>query len=247
MRLGDIKLEGLRMLSANEENLKFEKLNEYTTDDRYSDYLDKMYGAINRAMSRIATYRLIPTKVADIVPSKGESQKQYLKLNLKKLITDFESLERVIYIYKRVVPNIDYETIIDGEILIPYRASYNFKGVAEKFPENAKGGDAYNVENVCKYWNGSEWEEIEEDELFKVEYMPKAQYFTSTTPNETEIDIPEVLARAIPYFIKAELYEQEEPQLSASARNIFENALAEYVAVGQGQKNRQQYVKNEFF
>ena len=120
-------------------------------------------------------------------------------------------------------------------------------GTELKFPEVGKDGEAYNVEGECKFWNGSEWEDVEEDEMFKIEYMPKTPYITSTTPNNTEIDIPEVLARAIPYFIKAELYELEEPQVSASARNIFESALAEYVAVGQAQKNRQTYVKNEFF
>lgn len=247
MKLGDIKLESLRLMNANDENLSFGNLSNYANDDRFKDYLDKMPGAINRAISRMMVYRVIPTKVADIKPSQGESLKEYLKLNLKKLIPDFESLERVIYIYERVMPNIDYQTIVDGEIMIPYRSSYIFKGMAYAFPKNAKGGEAYNVNGICKYWDGNEWVQVEEDELFKIEYTPKAPYITSTTDNNSELVIPEVLARVIPYFIKAELYEMEEPQISASARNIFESALSEYVAMGQVQKNSQQYVKNEFF
>lgn len=248
MKLGDIKLESLRLMNANDENLSFDNLSNYEKyDDRFKDYLDKMPGAINRAISRMMVYRVIPTKVADIKPSQGESLKEYLKLNLKKLIPDFESLERVIYIYERVMPNIDYQTIVDGEIMIPYRSSYIFKGVANAFPTKAKGGEAYNVNGICKFWDGNEWVQVEEDELFKIEYTPKAPYITSTTDNNSELNIPEVLARVIPYFIKAELYEGEEPQISASARNIFESALSEYVAMGQVQKNSQQYVKNEFF
>lgn len=247
MKLGDIKLESLRLMNANDENLSFDNLSNYENDDRFKDYLDKMPGAINRAISRMMVYRVIPTKVADIKPSQGESLKGFLKLNLKKLIPDFESLERVIYIHERVMPNIDYQTIVDGEIMIPYYSSYIYKGVSNSFPSNAKGGEAYNVNGICKYRDGNKWVQVEEDELFKIEYTPKAPYITSTTSNEEELIIPEVLARVIPYFIKADLYEMEEPQISASARNIFESALSEYVAMGQVQKNSQQYVKNEFF
>ena len=246
MKLGEIKLESLKLMNLNEENLSFEQLKNYETDDRFKDYLNKMHGAINRAISRMATMGILPTKVADIKPSQCESLKQYIKVNLKKLIPDFDRLERVMYIYKRVIPSIDYESVASGEIMIPYRSSYIFKGVADSFPETAKGGEAYNVNGICKYWNGSEWEVVEEDELFRVEYTPN-YYVTTLTSNDYEIEIPEAMARSIPYFVKAELYEVEEPQLSANARNIFENALSEYVAMGQARQNNQQYVKNEFF
>ncbi len=247
MRLGDIKLESLRMMNANDENLSFDNLETYKTDDRFRDYLEKMPGAINRAISRMATYKVIPTKVEYIKPSQGESIKQFLKVNLKALLPDYESLERVSYIYKRVVPNIEYQSVTDWEIMIPYHSSYIFKGVAQTFPAEATSGEAYNVEGICKYWNGANWEVVNEDESFGIEYIPQAPYIESTTAEDTVIDIPNTLARMIPYFVKAELYELEEPQLSATARKIFEDALTEYVTMGQMQKNRQQYVKNEFF
>ena len=244
MTIGEIKLESLRLMSANDEDLSVENLDIYKQDDRYKEYLDKMHGAINRAISRFMIYKVIPTKTAEVMPSQGETLKQYLKFNLNKIIPDFGNLERVIYISERVVPNVDFESVTDGVILIPFSSNYVFKGVADKFPETSQEGNAYNVNGVCKYWNGSEWEEVTEDEMFNIEYAPILKPITATTDNSETLNIPEALARIVPYFIKAELYEQDEPELSATARNIFESALTEYVSFGMARKQRQQYVKN---
>lgn len=256
MNLGEIKLESLRLMFANDEDLNIDGFNitkdnngdiisiGYRQDDRYRDYLDRMPGAINRAMSRFMTYKVIPTTTKEIKPSQGETFKQYLKLDLKKILTDFASLERVIYIYKRVVPNIEYQSLTDGVILIPFASSYEFKGMAEEFPESSTVGFAYNVKGVCKYWNGSEWELVNEDETFSIEYVPKVELITATHDIDYELNIPDALARIIPYFVKADLFEQDEPNLSATARNIFESALTEYVSLGTTRKQRQQYVRN---
>ena len=237
-------------MNANDEDLNIVNLDNYRQDDRYRDYLDRMPGAINRAISRFMTYKVIPTETIEVKPSQGETYKQFLKLNLKKIISEtpnkpeFGSLERIIYIYKRVVPNIEFQTLTDGVVLIPFSSSYIFKGEAKSFPESAVAGVAYNVGGVCKYWNGNNWEEFSEDEIFNIEYTPNVAPVSVSTDNNTELDIPESLARIIPYFIKADLYEQDEPELSATARNIFESALTEYVSFGITRKQRQQYVKN---
>ncbi len=244
MKIGEIKLESLRLMNANDEDLNIVNLDNYRQDDRYRDYLDRMPGAINRAISRFMTYKVLPTKTVEVKPSQGETLKQFLKFNLKNIISDFGSLERIIYIYERVVPNIEFQTITDGVILIPFSSSYIFKGEAKSFPESAVAGVAYNVGGVCKYWNGNNWEEVSEEEIFNIEYTPNVAPVSVSTDNNTELDIPESLARIIPYFVKADLYEQDEPELSATARNIFESALTEYVSFGITRKQRQQYVKN---
>jgi hypothetical protein len=244
MKLGEIKLESLRLMNANDEDLNIVNLDNYRQDDRYKDYLDRMPGAINRAISRFMTYKVISTKTVEVKPSQGETLKQFLKLNLKTILSDFGSLERIMYIYERVVPNIEFQTITDGVVLIPFSSSYVFKGSANAFPESANAGDAYNVNGVCKYWNGNEWENVVEEESFSIEYTPIVPLITVSSDDNLKIDIPETLARIIPYYVKADLYEQDEPELAATARNIFESALTEYVSFGITRKQRQQYVKN---
>lgn len=45
-----------------------------------------------------------------------------------------------------------------------------------------------------------------------------------------DLEIPDSLARLIPYFVKSELLEEEEPSRAAMARNLFEESLDEFVA-----------------
>ena len=231
-------------MNVNDENLNINNINTYRQDDRYKEYLENMTGAINRALSRFATYKILPTKTVDVKPSQGKTVKQFLRFELNKIIPEFGSLERIIHIYERVLPNIDYQTVSDGVILIPYSSSYVFKGETEELPSNPVAGDAYYVDDTTQYYTGTSWETVEDEELFCFEYTPKTQLITKETDNLMELNVPEEMARMIPYFVKADLYELDEPELSATARNIFESALTEYVSFGMARKQRQQYVRN---
>lgn len=59
-------------------------------------------------------------------------------------------------------------------------------------------------------------------------YEPRMPVITSVTDDATEIPLPDELASIIPYFVKADVYELDEPELATQSRNIFEGMLAEY-------------------
>lgn len=59
-------------------------------------------------------------------------------------------------------------------------------------------------------------------------YEPLMPVIRSTTDNNLEIALPDELSVIIPYFVKADVFEQDEPELATQARNIFELMLAEY-------------------
>lgn len=75
--------------------------------------------------------------------------------------------------------------------------------------------------------------------VFRMIYRPKAPDITGLE-NIDELPIPNELANILPYFIKADLYEEDEPQLSSSARNQFEQYLA---AIDTKDKSIQTHVK----
>ena len=60
---------------------------------------------------------------------------------------------------------------------------------------------------------------------FNILYYPKVKSMTNEVLDTDDIWIPERIARLIPYFIKGDLYQEEEPDLAADARNIFEASL----------------------
>ena len=59
-------------------------------------------------------------------------------------------------------------------------------------------------------------------------YYVELPIITSTTEETTEIDLPNELLRLIPYYIKGELYEEDQPELAAEAMAIFEQRIFRY-------------------
>lgn len=58
-----------------------------------------------------------------------------------------------------------------------------------------------------------------------IRYTPLPQVFTYETNDEIELVLPRHIAEYIPYFVKAEIYEEEQPNIAALSRNIFENYI----------------------
>lgn len=94
--------------------------------------------------------------------------------------------------------------------------------------------DRITVEYANGEYDGNASFELEGTDLL-VRHNPSASYSilyypTIKTVNEDVLDteefwIPDNIARIIPYFIKGDLYQEEEPELAADARNLFEASL----------------------
>jgi hypothetical protein len=65
---------------------------------------------------------------------------------------------------------------------------------------------------------------------YVVLYRPKLKRLTACTDNSTEIDLPEALAAAVPYFVKSEVHRFDEPDEAGEARNFYEAAVEQYAS-----------------
>lgn len=63
---------------------------------------------------------------------------------------------------------------------------------------------------------------------FSIVYFPKVKNIDADTSDRDELELEDKFARIIPYFIKGELYQEEEPALAADATNRFEALLMDY-------------------
>lgn len=82
---------------------------------------------------------------------------------------------------------------------------------------------------------------------YRLLYRPTLSEVSGETRNDYELPIPDALACAIPYFIKAELYASDTPSnLSEAqlARQSYEAALSRYATRSQG--GHQTRIKNVF-
>lgn len=78
--------------------------------------------------------------------------------------------------------------------------------------------------------------------VIRLIYRPKAPDISELADTD-ELPIKDELAHILPYFIKADLYEEDEPQLAALARNQFEQYLA---AIENKESSHQRQVKAVF-
>lgn len=83
----------------------------------------------------------------------------------------------------------------------------------------------------------------DEKENFIVLYKPKIERVLATTENDTEIDIPDNIAVHIPYFIKGDLYRDDEPNEASEARNWYEAAMESILSA---RENKIGKVKNTY-
>jgi len=58
-------------------------------------------------------------------------------------------------------------------------------------------------------------------------YRPTIPRITSITLNSTELDIPDSIASAIPYYIKGDLYRDDEPDEASEARAYYEAQMSQ--------------------
>lgn len=69
-------------------------------------------------------------------------------------------------------------------------------------------------------------------------YYPTIRTITESDDDTDELWIPDHIARLIPYFIKSELYQEEEPDLAAAARNLFEACLDDLKIANESKQNQ---------
>ena len=68
---------------------------------------------------------------------------------------------------------------------------------------------------------------FDEGDTYTLLYYPKIPRVSSLTSDEEELTIPENIASHIPYFIKGDLYRDDEPNEASEARNWYEAAMDE--------------------
>lgn len=67
-------------------------------------------------------------------------------------------------------------------------------------------------------------------EQYDVFYSPKIHRVTAETPEDTEIPIPDEIASLVPYYVKSELYREEDISEADNARAWFTAGLNEIVS-----------------
>ena len=188
MKLGEIKLEALRIMNINNDSvLSLDKISTYSSEARYARFLNNMTNSINRAIDIINHKKIIPEKTFDM--SKMDVKEGVINNRYSLLVLDdFISVSRIVYEDEK-------------------------SGYREKVPFEREGNNLV-VSN--KYL----------PESLILLYNPKVNSISEESSNNDElIDLPDELARLIPYFIKFDLYQEDEPNIAVAAKSVFEQGI----------------------
>lgn len=67
--------------------------------------------------------------------------------------------------------------------------------------------------------------DYDDEAIYRVMYKPSVARVASYTNEHTDVGIPDKIASFIPYYIKGDLFREDEPNEASEARNWFEQAM----------------------
>ena len=73
---------------------------------------------------------------------------------------------------------------------------------------------------------------------YTVLYKPSIERVSAQTDDNQVLEIPDNIASYIPYFIKGDLYRDDEPNEASEARNWYEQAMDEIMSKQNGKSGR---------
>ncbi len=192
MLLGDVKLEALRVMFINmDKTITSDNLPDLYKDSVYAMYLSNMTGAINRALDRIISAKVLPMEYKVLVKSDGEILGDRTIFDLNAKIDDFYDLVSIDMVH------------------------------ADKYAENVAFVQITNNKVILK---------VDDRAKILVVYNPKISHVDALQDSAT-LDLPDEIANLIPYYIKSDLYQEDNASLANDARNKFEAGLASFAKV----------------
>lgn len=187
MKLGEIKIEALKLMFVNYVNdIVWSDIKNLKRNPEFDAYLVNMPGSINRCISRLEEKRVLPLKSVILDNKKGIITGNLIRFDLS-VIADYYDISRLACSCKEgYFSEVDY--IFEGQTI------------------------------AVKY---------SEDRQYILIYYPSVERVDSLTDDNTLLAIPNSIAAFIPYYIKGDLYQEDEPSEAAEAMNWFEQMVNE--------------------
>ena len=182
MLLGEIKLEALRLMFINMDKvLSVESLQNLYDDKNYSQYLNNMTGAINRAIDRINAVGVLQLKSVNVTTKNSQEGYKYIDLSD---VLDCYAVNKLLEL--NTLQSVPF-TMIDEHKILPHSKANSFL----------------------------------------LSYLKKYPHISDSMVDNSILDMPDELSSIIPYYIKGDLYQEDNAVLANDARNLFEQALEE--------------------
>ena len=153
-----------------------------------------------------------------------EQYRDYLANMTGAINRCFSTLEN-----KRVLP-VKTFLIESSSVVASRRIRIDMKQAVSDFfdIDRVIGESDYTYKSNVDFWMAGDLLIVPNENLdYTVLYYPTLPRIKSTTSGDMEIPVPDNIAAYIPYYVKGDIYREDEPNEAAEARNWFEQAISE--------------------
>ena len=205
MKIGDIKIEALKlMFSSYDWDYSAEQMEELEASEQFRDHLINMPGAINRCFAAIENKGVLPCK-------------QHIVQYITKIIDGVS----VIILKGGTETDYGIEIKMSEEVT-------DFLDV-DRVSYRGKFGDYHPTFPFMREGDTILLEGIYPGDTYTVMYRPRISRGYSDSTELSELGVPDRIAAFIPYFIKGDLFREEDAAEASNARAWFEAAMDELV------------------
>ena len=197
MTWGDVKLAALQRIFSNDGAA-------LNRDDSNEEYLNAMPAVANEALTILtgAGIPLLRKLIVEITPEVTEPEKDGQTLRIPVTSGGVARIDM------RETAEL-YRALASGEI---YR---------ETAREGYGPADSWSVEGTDTLVLP-----VGEAAVYTVYYQAYVPVISASTPDDTDLGVPREVAELVPLYIGAELYREDDIQMSTQMLNEFENGLS---------------------
>lgn len=197
MTWGDVKLAALQRIFSNDGAA-------LNRDDSNEEYLNAMPAVANEALTILtgAGIPLLRKLRVEISPEAEEPEKEGDTLRVP--------------VTSGGVARIDMRETAEG-----YRALVSGEIYRETDRDGYGPADSWSVEGTDTLVLP-----VGEAAVYTVYYQAYAPALSASTPDDTDLGVPREVAELVPLYIGAELYREDDIQMSTQMLNEFENGLS---------------------
>ena len=255
MTLGEVKAEALRLMQIDQD-LDGVTVGNVVDNEDFRLFYTGMPGALNRAFADLEARRILPLKRVvlyeppqGITPPAGGDTSSVAASATPSPTGEGNGTSTPMGASEAGngsrMWNVDGGYVYEGNYRarrsrgeVPYVVRGNRARFMPDLPDMAaparvlmECGDGYDDNHPYRFEAGVlTIADFDATATFELLYHPSIVRVRADTPNATELALPEALAAALPYYLKADLYRVDEPGEANDARNWYEAAVAQYAA-----------------
>ncbi len=237
MKLGELKVACIKLMFDND--IQVLDPDTISEDSTYANRIVNIIESINRGLTEVAKAEKLPKKSVTCTVEMGSVGDYLVRYDLDTLVVsgfdnDVLKVVKIAYEFEdEYNPNVPIRKEGHNVLILPNLAVINSYSNLASFPTTGNYMEVYKALDTGLFYEylNSTYTALDNTHFGKyiITYSPTYSNRFSYDDLDTEVitDIPDDVLDILPYFVKGDLFEEDDPQSSVLATNKFHSYLAQ--------------------